>query len=81
MRPSIIAQGFSGIIICLALIYFLYKLNYNKHEFNIPSIITILLLFSIALGIHGLLHINQEIYYDFNPLAGKWKINDNPRFA
>ena len=84
MRPSIIAQGFSGILVFIALVYFLYKLNYNKYEFNALSCITILLLFSIAFGVHGLLHVNQEIYYDFNPLSNKtdkWKIKDNPRFV
>lgn len=80
MRPSIIAQGLSGILACIALVYFFYEMNYNRYAFNALSIITILLLFSIAIGVHGQLHATQEIYYDFNPIAGKWKIKDDPRF-
>jgi len=35
-----------------------------------------ILLISIAFGIHALLHHYEEIYYNFNPLNGKWHIYD-----
>ena len=37
----------------------------------------LLLSFSIALGIHGIQHSIEEIYYDFNPLVNKWKVRDD----
>ena len=39
---------------------------------NKYSMITILLLLSIAFGIHGLGHAYAEVNYGFNPLEGKW---------
>jgi hypothetical protein len=72
MRPSFIAQIFSGLLILISL-FFLIKFKFDD---PFKSII-LLLAFSIAIGIHGLQHSVEEIYYDFNPLDGKWKIRDN----
>jgi len=72
MRPSFITQIFSGIFILISLFFL------TKYKFDDPfKNIIILLGFSIALGIHGLQHSVEEIYYDFNPLDGKWKIHDD----
>ena len=73
MRPSFLAHAFNGLTLFIALI--LFGINYK--QFDIQSLIKILLLISIATGIHGLTHHYEEIYYDFNPLVGKWNIRDN----
>lgn len=73
MRISFILAGVSGTIVLIALIMTLF----NIKNINTQSLIIILLLLSIGLGIHGIQHSNEEIYYDFNPLVGKWKINDD----
>ena len=52
----------------------IFLLNYKTIS-NV-DIIKILLLISIAFGIHVLLHHYEEIYYNFNPLIGKWHIYD-----
>ena len=72
MRPSFLAAGFGAIIMTIATI--LYILNYKT--LNESSNISILFLMSIAWSMHGLLHHYEEIYYDFNPLIGKWKVRD-----
>ena len=72
MRPSFLGAGLSTIIATIATILFLmnYKTMSNK------NIIKILLLISIAFGIHAQSHYYEEIYYDYNPLVGKWKVYD-----
>jgi disulfide bond formation protein DsbB len=73
MRISFILAGLSGIIILISFIITMY----NIKSINTTSLIIILLLLSIGIGIHGMQHSTEEIYYDFNPLVGKWKLNDD----
>ena len=73
MRPSIFGHMFNGFLLLIAMILFLQ--NYKK--LSQESLIEFALLFSIAFGVHAILHHYEEIYYDFNPLANKWKIKDN----
>jgi hypothetical protein len=68
MRPSFITHIINGLLSFIALI--LYLSNYQK--INIENTLIIILLLSIAFGIHGILHHYEEIYYDFNPLENKW---------
>lgn len=72
MRPSFLANIFSGILILISFII-LFKYNFTDVYKNM----ILLLAFSIALGIHGIQHSIEEIYYDFNPLANKWKVRDD----
>ena len=67
----------SGLLILIASLFYLTKIN----EFSQDSFKTIivLLLISIGLGIHSISHYYEEIYFDFNPFAGKWKIRDSPK--
>ena len=73
MRPSFIGMGINAILASIAAV--LFMMNYRSMD-NI-DIIKILLLTSIAFGIHALLHHYEEIYYNFNPLVGKWTLLDN----
>lgn len=73
MRPSFIGHAINGFLILVALILFLQ----NYKTLTIESLIEFALLFSIAFGIHAITHHYEEIYYDFNPFAGKWKLRDN----
>jgi hypothetical protein len=60
MHPSFFALVFGGLTIAIALILLLLKKS--------TAIITITLLFSIAISGHGMLHHIYERYYEFNPL-------------
>lgn len=75
MRPSFLGLMAGGFLILIALIVIL--LNYQK--INQIESIYILLLLCIAISTHSLLHSNEEIYFKFNPLVGKWKIHDVPQ--
>ena len=73
MRVSFLINILTGFILLVAIILYItnYKILDNSNK------IIILLLIIVALGIHGIQHSIEEIYYNFNSLAGKWKINDD----
>lgn len=72
MRVSFLLAAISGIILIFGTI--LTVLKYKKME--ISSLIIIILLLAIGYGVHGIQHFYEERYYNFNPLAGKWKVYD-----
>ena len=70
--PSIIALAISGVLILIAAIkYFNYP---GKIEG--PQQMNLLLFFASSIAFHGLLHLGAEVFYDFNPLAGKFTIKN-----
>ena len=73
MRPSFIGQGVNGVLAMIAIIMFI--LHYK--EMDNKTIIEMLLFISITIGVHSILHHFEEIYYDYNPLVGKWQFRDN----
>jgi hypothetical protein len=75
MRPSFISSAISGTIILIALI--MYIVNITK--FKITKNIMILLLLGIGFGVHSICHYYEEIYFNYNPFIGKWKIDDEPK--
>jgi hypothetical protein len=80
MIPSFYAMVLSGLLLLVTTIYILYK-SYQQYygtvSFDSYQIVMILLVLSIAYGIHGLLHAAEEKLYDFNPLEGKWLLKEN----
>lgn len=77
MRPSFIAHAITGILLLVVILLVIFYFNDIKN-LSIDKIIGILLLFIIAIGIHGLLHMGEEIYFNYNPLNGNWAIIDQP---
>jgi hypothetical protein len=64
--PSIGAHVLNGLLMLLALI--LTVINYSKLQaLDSFRLIGIVLLFSIAVGIHGLSHLGLEAKYGLNP--------------
>ena len=65
--PSLYAHIINGILLLVAFILLLK--NYNSIK-NIDKykLIALVLLFSIAAGIHGLSHLDLEKGYGYNPL-------------
>ena len=62
-KPSILAHTANGALFILAIILiFIYYSSINK-----VSSIIIALLFSIAVGIHGLSHLGLEYVYGYSP--------------
>jgi hypothetical protein len=65
--PSFYAHIINGILLLVAFIILLQ--NYNSFK-NMDKyrLIIIILLFSIAAGVHGLSHLGMEKIYGYNPL-------------
>ena len=74
MRPSFLAHVSNGILILIAFI--LLYLHYQ--ELTSEGLIGIVFLAAIAIGVHGISHHYEEIYYGFNPLKGDWILKDKP---
>ena len=79
MRASFVYHQITAIISIISTLislYWMYK-NYNAKDSAYKTAI-ILILLSISWGVHGLIHFWEEVYFDFNPLAGKSTIHDFP---
>ena len=75
MRPSFLAASLSGLV----LLYATILLICDYKELSKDNFIIILFLMALGYGVHGIQHSYEEIYYDFNPFVGKWKISDDPK--
>ena len=66
--PSLYAHMLSGIVLTVSLLYLVF--NMTKILSRDPyQIVLLMVLFSIALGVHGLSHAKLESTYHYNPLA------------
>jgi hypothetical protein len=66
IKPSFFALFFGGILN----LYALFFLISNFKNLNAQSRLIVILLFSIAISSHGLLHGHLEVHSHWNPLAG-----------
>jgi hypothetical protein len=68
--PSFYAHIISGFLLLFSFVFIIRnrKIFYNLDVYKFTIII---LLLSIALGLHGLSHLGLENIYDFNPLLKK----------
>lgn len=64
-RPSFFALILSGLTLGIALVLFIL----SSETLNKAQVCQMVLLFSIAISLHGLLHFMYEHHYKFNPLA------------
>lgn len=65
--PSFYAHAINGIFLLMAIILIVKNYKSIKNADNYKTIIMILL-FSIAAGVHGLSHLGLEKAYGYNPL-------------
>jgi hypothetical protein len=66
LKPSLYAHVLNGLFLLFAFILLL-QYGSNKTD-NYYKQLVIYLLFSIAIGIHGLSHFGLEFVYNYNPL-------------
>jgi hypothetical protein len=66
--PSIYAHTFSGGILVVGILYFIV---YNSRIMSRDpyQLLVLILLFSIAAGVHGISHVGLESVYSYNPLS------------
>ena len=66
--PSLYAHVLSGVFLAASILYF--TLYISKSIFKDPyQTMVLMLLFSIAVGVHGLSHLGLEAVYRYNPLS------------
>jgi uncharacterized membrane protein len=69
LPPSFYANGMNGLLLFIALI--IIVLNYSKFtrlEAYPGRTLYLILLLSIAVGIHGISHLGLERIYGYNPI-------------
>ncbi len=66
VKPSYLAHALSGLLISWAV--YLLIVNKNSSELSGTNLLKIVLLLSIAVSLHGMMHMWAEIYYRYNPL-------------
>ncbi len=66
-KPSFYSLPITGILILIVFIIIITKYN-DFSKINLTDYLIVLLLLSISIGIHGLLHLGLEVRYNFNPL-------------
>ena len=67
LLPSLYAHVINGILLLVAFILLLQNYSYIK-SMDKYRLILLVLLFSIATGVHGLSHLGLEKTYGYNPL-------------
>jgi disulfide bond formation protein DsbB len=75
VKPSFLAQILNAAFLMAAI--YVFAVSYQ--QLSNSNIIIILLLMSLAFGIHGLMHAVDEIYYGYNPLEGKWSMDEKDK--
>jgi hypothetical protein len=66
VKPSYLAHTLSGLLIAWAV--YLLIVNKDSSELSGTNLLKIVLLLSIAISLHGMMHMWAEIYYRYNPL-------------
>lgn len=78
MRPSFLAHIVNALFLLLGLLYAGYYVWKNYDDMTSLELGELFLLISLAVGVHGLIHVMEEVYFDFNPLIGANKIYNHP---
>jgi hypothetical protein len=66
-KPSFYAHSLNGLLVFISVVIIILNFTIFKN-LDIYKRITILLLVSIAIGIHGISHLGLEYVYNFDPL-------------
>ena len=68
-KPSFYSLPITGILLFVSLLLIFQHSSKVGSSMSTYQLVNLLLLFSVAIGIHGLLHLGLEYVYNFNPLA------------
>ena len=67
-KPSFYSLPITGILLFVSLLLIFQHSSKMGSSMTTYQLVNLLLLFSIAIGVHGLLHLGLEYVYNFNPL-------------
>ena len=77
--PSIMAHMLNGLLIFIAVIYVLFNLP-KIQTLDTYNVLLVILLFSIAMGVHGLSHLFLEKEYNYVPF-NLWKLPQDKKLS
>ena len=67
-KPSFYSLPITGILLFVSLLLIFQHSSKMGSSMTTYQLVNLLLLFSISIGVHGLLHLGLEYVYNFNPL-------------
>jgi hypothetical protein len=73
MRPSFLGFIANAILMTILLVLIINKLLLGTDTL---TTIYLLALLSVVISLHTIHHYIEEIVFGFNPLRGKWKVED-----
>lgn len=77
--PSIMAHMLNGLLLFTAVVYVLF--NFQKTQsLDTYNTLVVILLFSIAMGVHGLSHLFLEKEYNYVPF-NLWKLPKDKKLS
>jgi hypothetical protein len=77
--PSIMAHILNGLLLFAAVVYVLF--NFQKTQsLDTYNVLIVILLFSIAMGVHGLSHLFLEKEYNYVPF-NLWKLPHDKKLS
>jgi len=68
-KPSFYSLPITGILLFVSLLLIFQHSSKVGSSMSTYQLVNLLLLFSVAIGVHGILHLGLEYVYNFNPLA------------
>lgn len=77
--PSIIAHILNGLLLFTAVVYVLFNFQ-NTQSLDTYNVLIVILLFSIAMGVHGLSHLFLEKEYNYVPF-NLWKLPQDKKLS
>jgi hypothetical protein len=78
MRASFIYHQLQVPVIVIGLLLMVWLVYDGKLQFASIEMAGLILLLSIAIGIHALIHFEEEVNFDFNPMTGDTDVHDKP---
>jgi len=80
MRASFVYHQLQVPVVIVGLLLIIWLIYDKKIEFASYESAVLILLLSIAIGIHALIHFEEEVHFDFNPMAGDTTVRDKPYY-
>lgn len=77
--PSIMAHMLNGLLLFTAVVYVLFNLP-KIQTLDTYNVLIVILLFSIAMGVHGLSHLFLEKEYNYVPF-NLWKLPQDKKLS
>jgi hypothetical protein len=80
MRPSFIYHQLQVPIVVIGFLLIIWLVYDGQLRFASVEMAGLVLLLSIAVGIHALIHFEEEVHFDFNPMTADTIVHDKPYY-